>query len=86
VTISAAELDGYTEIEVRDAGIGIDEEHLPYIFDRFYRVDSDATSSAGGSGLGLYIVNALVRAHGGTLDVRSEPGEGTAFTLRLPLR
>ena len=86
VTISAAETDGYTEIEVRDGGIGIDEEHLPYIFDRFYRVDSDATSSAGGSGLGLYIVNALVRAHGGTLDVRSEPGEGTAFTLRLPLR
>lgn len=86
VTISAAEIEGFTQIEVRDEGIGIDDEHLPYIFDRFYRVESGAASSAGGSGLGLYIVNALVRAHGGTIDVRSAPGEGTTFTLRLPLR
>ncbi len=86
VTISGTEVEGHTEIAVRDRGVGISEEHLPYIFDRFYRVESDATSSAGGSGLGLYIVNALVRAHGGTIDVRSQPGEGTTFTLRLPLR
>ena len=86
VIVSAQETDGYTHVEIADRGIGIAEEHLPYVYDRFYRVESDATSPTGGSGLGLYIVNALVRAHGGTIDVRSTPGEGTTFTLRLPLR
>ena len=86
ITIDAASRDGQTVVEVGDRGIGIDEEHLPYIFDRFFRVQSDSTASVGGSGLGLYIVQALVRAHGGTIDVRSAPGEGTTFVLRLPLR
>lgn len=86
ITVSAQETGGYTHVEIADRGIGIAEEHLPYIYDRFYRVESDTASPTGGSGLGLYIVNALVRAHGGTIDVRSTPGEGTAFTLRLPLR
>jgi len=75
-----------TEVTVRDNGIGIAAADLPYIFDRFYRVESENTASVGGSGLGLYIVHALVRAHGGTVDVRSEPGAGTTFTLRMPLR
>ena len=75
-----------TVITIRDNGIGIASTDLPYIFDRFYRVESENTASVGGSGLGLYIVHALVRAHGGTIDVRSEPGAGTAFTLRLPVR
>jgi two-component system, OmpR family, phosphate regulon sensor histidine kinase PhoR len=86
VSIKAQIVDGYTHIEVRDAGIGIDDDHLPYIFDRFYRVDSAAALAAGGSGLGLYIVNALVRAHGGTIDVRSQAGAGSSFVVRLPLR
>jgi signal transduction histidine kinase len=59
---------------------------LPYIFDRFYRADSPRVAAIGGSGLGLYIVRALVRAHGGTIEVQSEPGHGTVFTLRLPIR
>jgi two-component system phosphate regulon sensor histidine kinase PhoR len=86
ISIHASTSEGYTQIDIRDRGIGIAEEHMPYIFDRFYRVECDATAAAGGSGLGLYIVNALVRAHGGTIDVRSELGEGSVFTLRLPLR
>jgi two-component system sensor histidine kinase BaeS len=73
-------------IEIRDRGAGIAEADLPYIFDRFYRAQDEHTKNAGGSGLGLYIVHALVRAHGGTIDVRSELGSGTTFTLRMPLR
>ena len=86
ITVEARVLDATTQIDVRDLGIGIAEEHVPYIFDRFFRVDSEASASAGGSGLGLYIVNALVRAHGGTVHVHSRPRAGTTFTLRLPLR
>lgn len=73
-------------VRVRDYGIGIADEHLPYIFDRFYRVEHELTAQAGGSGLGLFIVQALVRAHGGSISVSSAPNEGTTFTLRLPQR
>ncbi|MDQ2872253.1 MAG: PAS domain-containing sensor histidine kinase [Candidatus Eremiobacteraeota bacterium] len=86
VTIGAFTDPEKTVVTVRDEGIGIPDEHLPYIFDRFYRIDSDLTSSVGGSGLGLFIVNALVRAHGGTIEVRSELGAGTTFTLTFPVR
>jgi two-component system sensor histidine kinase VicK len=86
VAISAVADAEKAAIEVRDEGIGIADEHLPYIFDRFYRIDSDLTSSVGGSGLGLFIVNALVRAHGGTINVRSELQRGTNFTLVFPER
>lgn len=86
VIVSAAQTAETTTVEVRDHGIGIPDEHLPYIFDRFYRVESSASAEAGGSGLGLYIVHALVRAHGGAIDVRSECGTGTSFFVRLPLR
>lgn len=75
-----------TVVTIRDRGVGIAEADLPYIFDRFYRVESSETQGIGGSGLGLYIVHALVRAHGGTIDAHSEPGDGTTFTLRLPVR
>jgi len=82
-----ADSDGErTVVSIRDEGIGISEEDLPYIFDRFYRVDNDIAARTGGSGLGLFIVNALVRAHGGTIDVRSDVGEGTTFTLTFPVR
>jgi two-component system phosphate regulon sensor histidine kinase PhoR len=86
VSISAHSTAQQTVIEIRDRGAGIAEADLPYIFDRFYRAQDEHTKNAGGSGLGLYIVHALVRAHGGTIDVRSELGSGTTFTLRMPLR
>jgi len=86
ITIDAHGDGESTVVSVRDEGIGIADEHLPYIFDRFYRVEGDLTSCTGGSGLGLFIVNALVRAHGGTIDVRSSVGEGTTFMLTFPVR
>ena len=86
IQIAAEESGDSTVVHVSDRGIGIAEENLPYIFDRFYRVESPGTQAVGGSGLGLYIVNALVRAHGGSIDARSTLGKGTTFTLRFPLR
>lgn len=86
IFICASQSNDSTTVEVRDSGVGIEDEHLPYIFDRFFRVDSDLSSRVGGSGLGLFIVHALVRAHGGTIDVRSELGGGTKFLVTLPVR
>ena len=71
-------------IAVRDEGCGIDAEHLPRLFERFYRVDKGRSRQAGGTGLGLSIVKHIVQAHGGTIAVDSEPGRGSTFTLRLP--
>lgn len=73
-------------VDVIDRGIGIEDVHLPYIFDRFYRVDRALDAPVGGNGLGLFIASALVRAHGGSIEVRSEPGNGTTVTLALPVR
>jgi two-component system sensor histidine kinase BaeS len=75
------------EIRVEDTGEGIPAEHLPHIFDRFYRVrgSGEQTSPEKGLGLGLSFVAWIVKAHGGTVDVQSEPGKGTTFILKLPL-
>ena len=86
IEIEGAANDRETVVSVRDRGIGIGEEHLPYIFERFYRVESEMTTSTGGVGLGLSIVKSLVRAHGGSIAVASEPGCGTTFTLHFPAR
>ncbi|MBV8149971.1 MAG: HAMP domain-containing histidine kinase, partial [Candidatus Eremiobacteraeota bacterium] len=75
-----------TIVRVIDRGVGIPDEHLPYIFERFYRVEPELTAQTGGSGLGLAIVSALVRAHGGAIAVSSEPGVGSTFTIHLPAR
>jgi len=71
-------------VEVRDTGIGIAAEHLPLIFDQFYRVHRSEETKAKGSGLGLSIVKKIVDAHHGRVEVSSEPGLGTVFTVRLP--
>ncbi len=68
---------------VADTGIGIAEEHLPYIFERFYRADPSRSRATGGTGIGLSIVSELVRAMGGSIEVKSAPGEGSAFTVIL---
>ncbi|MGW7069529.1 ATP-binding protein [Streptomyces sp. NPDC054855] len=71
-------------VEVADTGTGIDPDDLPYVFDRFWRADKSRTRSTGGSGLGLAIVRQLVEGHGGTVTVRSTPGDGAVFTVRVP--
>jgi signal transduction histidine kinase len=69
---------------VVDTGIGIDAADLPRIFDRFYRVDKARSRSQGGSGLGLAICQWIAEAHGGRIEVSSQPDAGSTFTVRLP--
>ncbi|MBD2207075.1 two-component sensor histidine kinase [Calothrix sp. FACHB-1219] len=76
--------DYYAVIQVQDTGIGISQPELTRIFDRFYRINSDRSRSTGGSGLGLAIAQAIVQAHHGSLDVKSELGKGSTFTVNLP--
>ena len=71
-------------IAVTDEGRGIEAEHLPRLFERFYRIDKGRSRQAGGTGLGLSIVKHIVQAHGGTIGVESVPDQGSTFTLRLP--
>ena len=80
----AAKIDAAQfHITVRDTGPGVAPEHLPFIFDRFYKVDSSRKAS-GGSGLGLSIVKAIVERHGGTIQAANAPDGGALFTISLP--
>ncbi|HDK26507.1 MAG TPA: phosphate regulon sensor histidine kinase PhoR, partial [Candidatus Atribacteria bacterium] len=84
IYISAFEKAENIYIEIADNGIGISAEHLPRIFERFYRVDKDRSRKLGGTGLGLAIVKHIVQAHGGTIGVESKPGKGSKFFFTLP--
>jgi signal transduction histidine kinase len=77
--------DSWVEVRVEDSGSGIAAEHLPHIFDRFFRTDESRSRSTGGSGLGLAIVKQLVELHGGQVWAESEPGQGTTIRLTLPV-
>lgn len=85
VTVLLNKTDYYAVIRVQDTGIGIPQNELARIFDRFYRVSSDRSRSTGGSGLGLAIVGAIVGAHKGKLSVESKLGKGSTFIVQLPL-
>lgn len=83
VTVEAR--DGFAILAVADTGLGIAPEDLPHIFERFYRADKARTRARGHAGLGLSISKAIAETHGGTLAATSELGQGSVFTLRLPL-
>lgn len=84
VSVSAAMDENEVTICVRDEGSGIDKEHLPRLFERFYRIDKARSRELGGTGLGLAIVKYIAQAHGGSVSVESEPGKGSIFTIHLP--
>jgi two-component system phosphate regulon sensor histidine kinase PhoR len=84
VVAVAPTVDGMLEWIVRDQGSGIGAEHLPRLFERFYRVDKGRSRRLGGTGLGLSIVKHIVQAHGGTVAVESTPGVGSTFRVLLP--
>ncbi|GFE68985.1 two-component system sensor histidine kinase RppB [Chroococcus sp. FPU101] len=85
VKVTLNRVDNYGLIEIHDTGIGIPPSEQKRIFDRFYRVDSARSRQTGGSGLGLAIANAIVQAHQGSIQVHSELGKGSTFTIRLPI-
>jgi signal transduction histidine kinase len=82
----AMKSDGISEINfaVKDNGIGIPKEEIPYIFEKMYRASNSKNISVKGTGLGLYITSHIIRAHGGKIKVESVLGEGTTFRIRLP--
>jgi signal transduction histidine kinase len=84
IALRAAAREPNVHISVTDTGEGIPAEHLPYVFDRFYKVSSSRVDRSNGSGLGLCIAKAIAERHGGAISVTSRPGE-TTFEVRLPL-
>jgi two-component system phosphate regulon sensor histidine kinase PhoR len=85
-TIQTTVLSEHNEIIIcfEDQGIGIAQEHLPRLFERFYRVDKARSRHLGGTGLGLAIVKHIAQAHGGYVTVESTPGKGSKFEIHLP--
>ena len=84
IGVGISKSDSQFIIEVSDTGIGIPKEHLPRIFERFYRVDRTRSRKIGGTGLGLSIVKHIVIMHGGRIEVQSEVGKGSRFIISLP--
>lgn len=85
VKVRASKADRMLRLEIEDTGIGIPQEDLPRIFERFYRVDKARSRQTGGTGLGLSIVKHVAEAHGGSVQVESQLGKGSRFTLTIPL-
>ncbi len=84
VLFTAEQTDASVVIKVRDWGSGISQEHLPRLFERFYRVDKARSRKLGGTGLGLAIVKHIVQSHNGHIAVESSLGQGSTFTIQLP--
>ncbi len=77
--------DDLVHLVVRDSGVGIPPEHLPYVFEKFFQADNQGASAVKGTGLGLAIAKGIVTAHGGSIAVESEPGQGTTFSVVMPI-
>jgi signal transduction histidine kinase len=86
VTLAVIGEPGRVRVDVRDTGAGIPAEHLPHIFEKFFQADNQGSASAKGTGLGLAIAKSIVDAHHGTIAVDSRPGEGTTFSIVLPVQ
>lgn len=84
VWVSSSSKDGFVIIKIKDQGVGIPKEHIPRLFERFYRVDKARSRAAGGTGLGLAIVKHIVLEFKGSIDIQSELGKGSEFTIKLP--
>ncbi len=85
IVIAAEKQDNWIKVSVTDTGEGIPAQDMPYIFERFYRVDKSRSRATGGTGLGLTIARRLVEAHGGTIEAQSDLGKGSRFTFTIPL-
>jgi signal transduction histidine kinase len=84
VTVRLQAVGEEVAVSVEDTGHGIEPEHLPHLFERFYRTDWARAKDSGGTGLGLSIVKEIAEAHGGSISVISEVNKGSIFTLRVP--
>jgi PAS domain S-box-containing protein len=85
IRASVQRKDGYLEVSIADKGVGISKENRQRIFDKFTRVDNDLSDTVAGTGLGLYWVKQIVEMHHGSVRLTTEPGQGSKFTIRLPL-
>jgi signal transduction histidine kinase len=86
VELSITTMNDSVEMRVRDTGAGIPPENVPFIFEKFFQADNQASASAKGTGLGLAIAKSIVGAHGGSISVESTLGSGTTFSISLPVR
>jgi two-component system OmpR family sensor kinase len=84
VSVGLHRVDEFAELTVSDTGPGLSEEQAAQVFERFHRVDSSRSRASGGVGLGLSIVDAIARSHGGTAEMRPTPGGGATVVVRLP--
>ena len=84
MSLCVSKLEHDVLIDISDTGEGIKAEDLPHVFDRFYRGEKSRNRATGGSGLGLAIARGFVEAHGGAIDVDSNPGQGARFFFTLP--
>ena len=84
IRLKAMTKNGQVTIRIQDQGYGIAKEHIPRLFERFYRVDKARSRKLGGTGLGLALVKHIIQSHGGHVSVDSKPGKGTTFTIHLP--